>query len=140
MFHLIKQMLTGLFRFSESLARDRTKGMFLNDDPCMVRPTLIDMKPVEFKYYQFMISLYKCTGSCDVLSAKICVPKETKDMNVQAFNMSTNKNEAKTMARHISCDCKSKFNSTACNSNQKWNNRTCQCECKNYCKCKKDYS
>ena len=40
----------------------------------------------------------------------------------------------KTMAKHISC----KFNSTARNSNQKWNNKTCQCECKNYCKCKKD--
>ena len=87
-----------------------------------------------------MISLDKCTGSCDVLPAKICVPKETKDMNVKALNVSTNKNEAKTTARHISCDCKSKFNSTAYNSNQKWNNRTCQCECKNYCKCKKDYS
>ena len=91
MFHLIKRMFTGLFRFSESLARDRTKGMFSNDEPCMVRPILIDMKPVKFKYYQFMISLDKCTGSCDVLSAKICVPKETKDMNVKAFNMATNK-------------------------------------------------
>ena len=27
--------------------------------------------------------------------------------------MITNKNEAKTMVKHISCDCKSKFNSTA---------------------------
>ena len=23
---------------------------------------------------------------------------------------------------------------------KKWNNKTCQCEYKNYCKCKKDYS
>ena len=30
--------------------------------------------------------------------------------------------------------------STTCNSNQKWNNKTCQCECKNYRKCKKDCS
>ena len=27
-----------------------------------------------------------------------------------------------------------------CNSNQKWNNKTCQCECKNYRMWKKDYS
>ena len=26
------------------------------------------------------------------------------------------------------------------NLNQKWNNKTCQCECKNYRKCKKHYS
>ena len=42
------------------------------------------------------------------------------------------------MTEHISCDFKCKFNSSACNSKQKWNNnKTCQCECKNYCKCKK---
>ena len=29
--------------------------------------------------------------------------------------------------------------STTCNSKQKWNNKTCQCQCKNYRRCKKDY-
>ena len=33
--------------------------------------------------------------------------------------MITNKHEAKTMLKHISCDYKCKFNSTACNSNKK---------------------
>ena len=54
--------------------------------------------------------------------------------------MITNKNEAKTMVKHISCDCKGKFNSTTSNSNQKWNNEACQCECNNYCTCKKNFS
>ena len=54
--------------------------------------------------------------------------------------MITNKNEAKTMTKHVPCDCKCKFNSTTCNSNQKWNNKTCQCEGKIYQTCKKDYS
>ena len=49
----------------------------------MVRPTLVDMNPVELKYYPFMISLNKCTGSCNVLSPKIFVPKETKDINIK---------------------------------------------------------
>ena len=44
------------------------------------------------------------------------------------------------MTKHISCDCKCKFNSTTFNSNQKWNNKICQCECKTYHKFKKDYS
>ena len=48
--------------------------------------------------------------------------------------------EAKAMTDHISCDSKGKLISTRCNSNQKWNNKTCQCECKNYHKCEKDYS
>ena len=98
----------------------------------MVRPTFIDLNPVELKYHPFMTSLNKCTGSCNVLLPKICVPKETKDINVKSFNMITNKDEAKAMTEHILCDCKCKFKSTICNSNQKWNNKTCQCECKNY--------
>ena len=87
-----------------------------------------------------MISQNKCTGSCNVLFPKICVSKETKDINVKGFNTLTNKNEAKTTTKHISCDCKCKFNSITCNSNQKWNNKTCQCERKIYHKWKKDYS
>ena len=69
----------------------------------MVRPTLIDLNHVELKYYPFMISLDKCASSCNVLSPKICIPKETKYINVKGFNMITNKNEAKTMKKHISC-------------------------------------
>ena len=84
-------------------------------------------------------SLNKCTGSSNVLSSKMCVPKEPKDVYVKTFNMIANKNDAKAMTQHVSCDCKYKFNSTTCNSNQKWNNKTCQCEFKNYHKCKKDY-
>ena len=52
-----------------------------------LRHTLTDLNPVELKYYPVMISLDKCRGSCNVLSPKICVPKETKDINVKAFNM-----------------------------------------------------
>ena len=54
--------------------------------------------------------------------------------------MITNKDETKPMTRRNLCDCKCKLNSTTCNSNQKWNNKTCQCECINYYKYKKDYS
>ena len=76
MFYLIKQVFIVLLSLSVSLA---TKCLCLNDEPCMVRLTFIDMNLVELKYYPFMISLNKCTGSCNVLSLKICVPKETKD-------------------------------------------------------------
>ena len=63
-----------LLSFNESLV---TKCMFLNDEPCMVRPTLIDLNPVELQYYPFTINLNKCAGRCNVLSPKICAPKET---------------------------------------------------------------
>ena len=46
MFSLIKQVFVVLLGFSESLA---TKCSFLNDEPCMVRPTLIYLNLVELK-------------------------------------------------------------------------------------------
>ena len=67
----------------------------------MVRPTPIDLNPVELKYYPFMISLDKCTERCNVVSPKVCVPKETKDINVKAFIMITNENKAITMTEYI---------------------------------------
>ena len=44
------------------------------------------------------------------------------------------------MTEHVSCHCKCKFNCAICNSDQKWNNKTCQNECKNYHTWKKNYS
>ena len=136
MFSLIKQVFIVLLSFSSSL---ETTCVFLNAEPCMVRPTLMDLNPVELRYYPFMISLGKYSGNCNVLSPKNCVPKETKDVNVKVFNMITNRNEAKTLVKQISCNFKCKFNSSTYNSNQKWNNVTCQSECKNYRTYKKDY-
>ena len=102
-------MFTVLLSFSESLA---TKCLLLNDDSCMVRPTLIDINTFELKYDQFMINLNKCTGIC---VQKYVFQKKQK-ADAKAFNMITNKNEAKAMIEHISCDCKCKFNSITCNS------------------------
>ena len=130
-------MFITLLGFSKSLA---IKYMFLNGEPCMVRPTIIDVNPNELKYYPSMISLNKCAGNWNALSLKICFLKVLKGINVKAFNMIANKYEAKPMTEHISCDCTCKFNSTTCNSKQKWNNKTCQCECKNYHGCEKYYS
>ena len=68
-----------------------------------------------------MISIDKCNGSCndaDDIPTKIYVPSKTKDVNVKVFKMITRINEAKTLIKHISCDCKCKFNSTTFNSNQ----------------------
>ena len=54
--------------------------------------------------------------------------------------MLANKIEAKGMTKHVSGEFKSKCNDATFNSNQKWNNEICQCECENYHKCKNDYS
>ena len=89
MFSLIKQVFYCILSFSCSLA---TKCVSLNDE-----------------------KKKKCNEICNVLSPKICVLKEA-DIVVKTLYMIKNKNEA--MAKNISRDCKCKFNSTKCNSNQ----------------------
>ena len=105
MFSHIKQVFIVLLNFNSSFASipkvsDQTKCLSLSDETCIVIPILIDLHPVELKYYPFMISLDKCDGSCSVLSLKICVPKVTKDIDFKLFIMVLNKNEAKTMTKH----------------------------------------
>ena len=78
-------------------------------------------------------NLDKCNGSCGVvddLSTKICVPSETKDVNVKVINFITKINEPKAFVKHISSDSKFKLNHSTCNSNKKWSNDKYQCDCK----------
>ena len=48
-------------------------------------------------------------------------------------------NELKTLTKHISSQCKFKFDGRKCNSNQWWNNDKCRCECKRHHVCEKDH-
>ena len=71
-----------------------------------------------------MVGLDKCSGSCNLilslllyLISKCLVSKnmysknKQKKVNVEVFNMITIRNKAKTIANHVLCDCKCKFNS-----------------------------
>ena len=48
-------------------------------------------------------------------------------------------NESKTLTKHISCECKCRFDGRKCNSDQWWNKNKCQCECEKCCICEKGY-
>ena len=78
--------------FSSPFARiakfsDETKCFFLNNEPCMVRPTLTDLNSRVLKCYSIVISLDQFNERCNVLSPRVCVPK---NINVKVFNMITN--------------------------------------------------
>ena len=44
--------------------------------------------------------------------------------------MITEINESKILTKHISCECKCRFDGIKCNSDQWWNDDNCRCECK----------
>ena len=66
-----------------------------------------------------------CNTLNDLLLNKLCVPNETEELNLSAFNMITEINELKRLGNHISCECKYKIDVKKCNSNQMWNNDKC---------------
>ena len=53
--------------------------------------------------------------------------------------MITGINELKALAKHISCECKCKFDDKKCSLSQKWNNNKWWCQCQKHHICKKDY-
>ena len=50
------------------------------------------------------------------MTNKVYVPNKSKDLNLNVFNMITETNESKTFTKHMSCECKCKFDGRNCNS------------------------
>ena len=48
--------------------------------------------------------------------------RKTEDLNVSFSIMIIGINESKTLTKHVSCECKCKFDETKCKSNQWLNN------------------
>ena len=125
MFGLIKEVFI-LVLSTTVYGYNHTKYVSLSDQKCKMQPTLINLDLneccQEFHYYSFLFKLHRCVGSCNSLndlSNKVCIRNKRS-----VFNMITGINELKT-AKHISCECKCKFDGTKCNSNQWWNNDKC---------------
>ena len=111
---------------------NHTECISLSNHKSLIQPILINLHPNEYSqelhYYPFAINLERCVESSNTLndlSNKVCVPKKTEDLNLGLFNMITEINESKTLAKHISCECKYKFDGRKSNSNVKWNNDKC---------------
>ena len=93
------------------------KCVSMNNQSYLFRPTLLDLNPDEFYRYPVAISTNMCDGI----------------------------NESRTLAKHISCDCRCGFDGRKCNWRQRRNNSNdkCQCECKKPIKhgtCEEDYA
>ena len=115
------------------------KYVLLSNQKCMTQATLFNLPPNEYTqelhFYPSAVNRDRCVGSCNTLndlSNKVLVPNKTEDLNLSIFSMITGINESKTLIKNIPCECKCKFDGRKYNSNQKWNNGECQCECKKH--------
>ena len=81
----------------------------------------------------FSIKTSNCSASCKNTNnplAKLCVPDVVKNLNFKVFNLVSGINETRRVEWHKTCKCKCRFNSSACNNKQRWNDDKYRCECK----------
>ena len=130
-FRLIKKIFMGLL-ISILNASNHTKCVSLSRQKCEIQPTLINLHPNEYNqelhYYPFAVKLDRCVGSCNTvndLSNNVCVPNKTEDLNLNVFNMVRGRNESKILTKHVSCECKCKFDERKHKSDEWWNNDKC---------------
>ena len=136
---LLKEIFISWLTSVVVIACNHTKYVFLSNQKCKVQPTLINLHPNEYSqelhYYPFAVKLGRCVGSCNNLndfSHKACVSNKAEVLNLSVFSMITGINESKKLTKHISCECKSKFDGRKSNSNQMWNNINDDASAKKY--------
>ena len=118
----------------------------LSNQKCEIQSTLTNLHPNEysqqFHFYPFSVKLDRSAAGCNTindLSHKACVSNKREDLYLSVFNIIAGTYQLKTLAKHISCECKWKFDETKYKSNQWWDNNKCWCECKKYNISEKEY-
>ena len=123
----IKKIFNGLLTSIVSVSSHK-KYVSLNIQECIIQPTLINLHPNECS--QYFQELDRCGRSCNTyndLTNNVCAPNQKEDLSLSLFNMIAWINESKTLAKHISCKYKCKFDGRKSNSDHWWNNNKCQC-------------
>ena len=113
-------------------ACNHTRCLSLSNQKYIIQPTLINLHTneysQEFHSYPFVVKLVRCVGSCTTLhnlSNKVCAPNKTEHLNLSMFNLITGINESKILTKHVSFECKCRFDGRKYNSDQWWNNDKC---------------
>ena len=117
-----------------------TKCMSLSHQRFIIQSTIINLYTNDYSQEFHYYPLDRCVRSCDTQSHssdKVCIPNKT-DLNSRVLNMITGINDLKTLTKHISCECKCRFDGRKCNSDHWWNKDKYRCECKKCCVCEKD--
>ena len=107
-----------LLSFKKQLDTQKVKFIFLNNGPCLPRPTLIDSNHNELSYYPFqLLVLIDALKVVILLIMYMAVQafQIKQDVNEILLNMTTN--DSKLLVKHILCDCKCRFDGKECSIN-----------------------
>ena len=93
----------------------------MNNQPCKVRPKIINVNIDEPVFYSFSIKTSKCSSSCNNINdpyAKKCVPDAVKDLIVKVFNLMSRTNETRRIKWYETLKCKCRLDASVCNKNK----------------------
>ena len=127
-----KVFVLGLTVLSNSITVALT-FVSMNNQKCKVRPKIVDINSNNPMFYPFSIKVNKCSGNCNNINdpyAKICVPDTAKNINVGVFNLMSRNNKTRHIKWHETGKCMCRLDKIICNSEQRWNEDKCRCECK----------
>ena len=129
-----KKFFTAINFFSPNLLNiNYLEYVSINNQERKIRPEIINLNTNELLLYPYSIKINRCKGSCNTISdpyAKICVPDETKNTNVEVFNLMSRTNETRHIEWHKTCKYKFRLDASVCDNKQRLNEDKCRCECK----------
>ena len=98
------------------------KCVFLNNQPCKARPTLVNMNSDETLFYLFAVNINYYGGNCNTINdpyARVCFPNKLNIVNVKLFNVMSEVNETRFLVQYEQCESKCGLNESAYTSKQK---------------------
>ena len=85
--YVVQVLVLVLLGFDGSLV---AKYISMNNQPCMARPTLIDMNSDELYYYPFIVSRNRYDRNCNIAEDSFCriyAPNKIGAVNLKAFSI-----------------------------------------------------
>ena len=89
-FRFIKLIFVAIISFRKIVVTQKVTYIFLNNQPYLAIPNLINLNPSQIHYCLVMVNLDISYGSCntvDDLCDKTCGPNKVKDVNLKLFNV-----------------------------------------------------
>ena len=127
-----KYFFTAMIFFSFNVLNvNSLECISMNNQECIIRPEIINLNTNEPMLYPYSIKINKCKGSCNTINdpyAKICVPDNIKNINVEVFNLMSRTNETRYMKWHKTCKCRCRLDSSVRHNKQRWTKDKCRCE------------
>ena len=91
----------------------------MNNQECKIRPEIINININEPLFCPYSIEINRCKGCCNTVNdpyAKICVPDQIKNPNVEVFNLMSRTKETRHIKWHKTCKCRCKLDASICNN------------------------